>query len=50
MKDAEFELICIKICEGCYNPDTIPIDLDNMFYEIFGMSCREVVTKLWPFY
>ncbi len=44
MKDMEFECICAKICEGIYDPADIPADLDNLFYENFGMSCYDVVS------
>lgn len=41
MKDVEFDMICIMIYEGRYFPAEVPPALDNMFYERFGMSCRE---------
>ena len=46
MRDKEFERICIMICEGNYDPSGIPAALDNMFYEMFGMSCSDVVSAL----
>ena len=46
MKDMEFESICAKICEENYDPADIPADLDNMFYENFGMSCCDVVSAI----
>jgi hypothetical protein len=42
MKDVEFDMVCIMICEGRYSPADVPPALDNMFYERFGMSCAEV--------
>lgn len=41
MTDVEFDMICIMIYEGRYFPAEVPPALDNMFYERFGMSCRE---------
>ena len=43
MKDVEFDMICIMIYEGRYSPADIPPVLDNMFYEKFGLSGKEVV-------
>ena len=46
MKDVEFDMICIMIYEGRYSPADIPPVLDNMFYEIFGMSCDDVANAV----
>ena len=46
MKDVEFEMICIMIYEGGFSPADVPPALDNMFYEIFGMSCSDVANAL----
>ena len=44
MSETDFENICVMICEGRYDQAEIPVALDNMFYERFGMSCSEVVS------
>ena len=46
MKDMEFECICAKIFEGSYDPADISPDLDNIFYEKFGMSCCDIVSAI----
>lgn len=46
MKDMEFECICAKIFEGSYDPTDISPDLDNIFYEKFGMSCCDIVSAI----
>ena len=46
MKDVEFDMICIMIYEGRYFPAEVPPALDNMFYERFGMSCREAAAMI----
>ena len=46
MRDVEFEMICIMIYEGRYSPAEVPPEMDNMFYERFGMSCADLVNAI----
>lgn len=42
----KFESICASICEGSYDPSQVSPDMDNLFYERFGMSSMDVAYRL----
>ena len=42
MKADEFDFLCSMICSGGHVGTEISADLDNMFYEQFGMSAGDV--------
>ena len=42
MKTDEFYFLCSAICSGGYDGMEVSADMDNMFYEHFGMSSGDV--------
>jgi len=44
--EMKFERICASICEGRYDPSQVSPDMDNLFYERFGMSSMDVACRL----
>ena len=43
MDEINFERICAMICDGRWEEAGFPVELDNMFYERFGMSGEDVM-------
>ncbi|MBQ3251231.1 MAG: hypothetical protein IJB05_08820 [Bacteroidales bacterium] len=43
MDEINFERICAMICDGRWGEAGFPVELDNMFYERFGMSGEDVM-------
>ena len=43
MDEINFERICAMICDGRWEETGFPVELDNMFYERFGMSGEDVM-------
>ncbi len=44
MDEINFERICAMICDGRWGEAGFPAELDNMFYERFGMSGDDVLS------
>ena len=42
MKEKDFEKMCSLMFDGSHECEKVSYTLDNMFYERFGMSCREI--------
>ncbi len=44
--EKEYERLCSMILDGTASCEKIPVALDNLFYERFGMNVREIQAEL----
>lgn len=44
--EREYERLCSVILDGTASCEDIPVALENLFYERFGMNVREIQTEL----
>ena len=46
MKTYDFDSLCMEICSGSHVSTELSDDMDNMFYEHFGMSGGDVLAMM----